>query len=168
MTGIDDRPDLWEPVLVVVEDSEVDVEILRSAAARSPHCPEVVAYRTGEAAVEAILAEPTKVQLVLLDLNLPGLDGFEVLAALRTDPNTNPIPIVVLTSSAADTDIARASRLGANAYVLKPLGLAAHVELLDDLCRFWRRALRPAGTEPARGADTGRWTAGRVGRPGRP
>lgn len=157
-----------EPVLVLVEDSEVDVEVLRSAAVRSAHCPEVVAYRTGEAAIAAILAEPDRVELVLLDLNLPGLDGFEVLAALRADPRTDLLPIVVLTSSAADADIVRANQLGANAHLLKPIGLAAYVELLDDLCGFWRRALRPGRVEPARAVDPGRWAGRTADRPDDP
>lgn len=75
--------------------------------------------------------------LILLDLKLPRISGFEVLQALRQRPETRPLIVVVLTSSASDEDIAKAYALGANAYLVKPLQLEKLEEIVQAIKVFW-------------------------------
>lgn len=75
--------------------------------------------------------------LILLDLKLPRISGFEVFQALRQRPETHPLIVVVLTSSASDEDIAQAYALGANAYLVKPLQLEKLEEIVLAIKNFW-------------------------------
>ena len=75
--------------------------------------------------------------LILLDLNIPGKDGFEILNQIRVDQELSCIPIVILTSSASEEDIDRSYQLGANAYVVKPVGLDQFSMLVRSIESFW-------------------------------
>ena len=75
--------------------------------------------------------------LILLDLNMPKLDGREVLAMLKSDPNFCHIPIVVLTTSQQKGDILHCYRLGANSFIVKPITFQELVEVMSNLCRYW-------------------------------
>jgi CheY-like chemotaxis protein len=75
--------------------------------------------------------------IVLLDLNLPGTDGREVLAAIKTDPALRSIPVVVLTTSTDERDIDRCYQAGANSYVHKPVDLDGFVRAVQRLKDFW-------------------------------
>lgn len=76
-------------------------------------------------------------KVILLDLKLPKVDGLEVLRALRADPRTKAVPIVVVTSSAQDPDIQAAYDLGANSYVIKPVDFEAFFEAMNALGYYW-------------------------------
>jgi two-component system response regulator len=76
-------------------------------------------------------------KVVLLDLRMPKVDGLEVLRRVRADPRTRTIPIVVLTSSKEDRDITEAYRLGANAFVSKPVEFGAFAQAVAQLGLFW-------------------------------
>lgn len=75
--------------------------------------------------------------LILLDLNMPKLDGREALAMIKSDPNFRHIPIVILTTSQQDGDILHCYRLGANSFIVKPITFEALVEVMNTLCRYW-------------------------------
>lgn len=75
--------------------------------------------------------------LILLDLRLPKVDGIEVLNAVKSDPQLAKIPVVVMTTSAAESDIARAYENRANSYVVKPLDLGKFTALLDVIGYYW-------------------------------
>jgi chemotaxis family two-component system response regulator Rcp1 len=75
--------------------------------------------------------------LILLDLNLPKMDGREVLAEIKNDPNLRRIPVVILTSSKAETDILKAYDLHANCYVTKPVDLDQFMEVVKSIDSFW-------------------------------
>ena len=84
--------------------------------------------------------------LVLLDLNLPKMDGREVLVAIKADHALQHIPVVIFTSSAADHEVLLAYRHGASCYLIKPLELANYFALLQELITFWGTRVRlPAG-----------------------
>jgi CheY-like chemotaxis protein len=112
--------------LTVASDGEEALAILRG------QCPELADYRP---------------DLVLLDLNLPRLDGREVLAIVKADPDLNRIPVVVLTSSAAEIDILKSYDLRANSYVVKPVDFRRLQAVVATLDLFWRRtaSLPPLG-----------------------
>ena len=75
--------------------------------------------------------------MVLLDLKLPKVDGVELLDRIRQHPEMEQLPVVMLTASREQTDVARSYALGVNAYVVKPLGFAEFLEAIRDLGVFW-------------------------------
>ena len=75
--------------------------------------------------------------LILLDLNMPKMDGREALRAIKADPHLRTIPIVVLTTSDADEDVCRIYDLGANSFITKPVTFASMVELIHMLGKYW-------------------------------
>lgn len=79
--------------------------------------------------------------IILLDLNMPRMDGREALTRLKTDPQLKHIPVVILTNSKDDDDITHAYELGASSYVLKPAGFHELVMLMDEICRYWFRVV---------------------------
>lgn len=91
-------------------------------------------YQRGEFADAAKASRPG---IVLLDLNLPGLDGREVLRTMKADPHLNKIPVIVLTTSAAEQDIERCYEAGANTYVHKPVDLQGFFLAITRLKDFW-------------------------------
>ena len=82
-------------------------------------------------------ADKTRPDLILLDLNLPGKDGREVLAEIKVDPDLSRIPVVVLTSSEAEQDIIKAYNLHVNCYITKPVGLTQFVKVVKSIEDFW-------------------------------
>jgi CheY-like chemotaxis protein len=76
-------------------------------------------------------------RLVVLDLKLPKVDGLEVLRTLKTNPRTQPIPVVVLSSSLEERDLAASYRLGANSYILKPMDFDHYGDCVRTLARYW-------------------------------
>lgn len=136
-----------------VEDNTAEAELLRDALADFPELTlrtlvdgmEALAYlRRPDASVRA--ARP---DLILLDLNLPGLDGRRVLAELKADPTLRAIPVIVLSGSTLEEDLVLAYELGANAYVVKPAQLNQFRAVVRAICDFWCGAAaspgRPAG-----------------------
>jgi CheY-like chemotaxis protein len=75
--------------------------------------------------------------IVILDLNMPGIDGRETLRIIRADPALRRLPVVIMTTSSAAVDIAASYDAGANSYVVKPSAFASFVELFDNLCTYW-------------------------------
>ncbi len=132
--------------ILLVEDDENDVLLLQRAFKRAnlPYPLQVV--RTGNEAIQYLAGEGRHADrrkyplpfLVLLDLRMPGRDGFEVLRWLRATPGLEQILAVVLTSSEADPDVIKAYELGANSYLVKPGGDEAQLEeLLKLIERYW-------------------------------
>jgi CheY-like chemotaxis protein len=130
--------------LLLVEDSEVDVEVMRSSVGRSRFHLALEVSRSGEEALERLERPDPPVDLVLLDLNLPGMTGLDLLAVLKSHPERRRIPVVVMTSSTAETDLLRAYDLHANAFIRKPFGLAENDRLLEVVCSFWIGLVRLA------------------------
>lgn len=93
-------------------------------------------HRTGE---HAAACRP---DLILLDLNLPGIDGREVLAEIKGDPTLRSIPVVVMTTSHSPADIEAAYDLQANCYVTKPVGLDALIDIVRRIEEFWLTVVR--------------------------
>lgn len=91
-------------------------------------------YRRGEFSDPATSPRPG---LVLLDLRLPKVDGLEVLRIVKTDPDLTRIPVVVLTTSSAEADMARAYDSHANSYLVKPVDFSRFVDLMESLGYYW-------------------------------
>lgn len=103
---------------------------------------EVDAVRDGEEALDYIqrrgkFADRLRPHLILLDIKMPRVDGFEVLARLKEDPELKKIPVVILSSSGRREDINETYRLGGNSYVTKPVGLESMREGIRELTDYW-------------------------------
>jgi len=132
-----------EPIrILLVEDNPADVELTLERMNHSKMRNEVQVVTDGQQAIDCLerkgpFAEAARPDLVLLDLNLPKKNGMEVLKAMRADPSLSTIPVVVLTSSEAETDVVRSYELRANAYVRKPVDLAGYARIVSAIDGFW-------------------------------
>jgi CheY-like chemotaxis protein len=142
-------------VILVAEDDPNDLELLRHVVAdngvevnfQSAHDGEqVINYLRGEGEFADRDRHPIP-DIVVLDLKMPRVNGFEVLQWLRRQPGLARIPAVVLSGSGLETDIEEAYRLGANTYFTKPGQLADLRKIIGTLIDYWRRSQRPMITE---------------------
>jgi CheY-like chemotaxis protein len=128
--------------ILLVEDDPGDVLITREAIEGSKFANNLNVVSNGELALaylrrEAPYEDAVRPGLILLDLNLPRLDGREVLAQVKQDPNLRRIPVVVLTTSSADQDIVRSYDLHANAYVTKPVDFDQFMSVVRQVDEFF-------------------------------
>jgi CheY-like chemotaxis protein len=129
--------------LVVVEDSDEDYEALSRVLRETTSRDSVVRYQTGEEALRG-LADGEAPALVILDLNLPGAQGLDVLARVKGDSALRVVPVIVLSGSDRQEDIDAAYAAGANAYLSKPLEFADLRRVVMSLHDFWQVASVPA------------------------
>ena len=129
------------PDVLVVEDNPDDVELTLRALRRMNLTNPVRVARDGVEALEFLLGDgtsrPTLPRVVLLDLKLPRVGGLEVLARLREEERTRPLPVVVLTSSREEADVRTAYALGANSYVVKPVEFEKFVDAVGKVGQYW-------------------------------
>ncbi|HEY8684651.1 MAG TPA: response regulator [Chloroflexota bacterium] len=133
------------PVILLVEDNPDDSDLALLAFAESPMSNEVVLARDGVEALEYLFGtgdytdRDTSLmpQVVLLDLKLPKLDGLEVLKRIRADERTKHLPVVMLTSSDEETDIAQSYGSGANSYIRKPVAFAEFLDAVRTMGLYW-------------------------------
>ena len=128
--------------LVVVEDNDEDFEALSRVLRETTAREHVVRYVTGEEAV-AGLFDGERPALVILDLNLPGIQGLDVLARVKRDPVRRIVPVIVLSGSRRQEDIDAAYEAGANAYLAKPLDFAELRRVVISMFEFWQVASLP-------------------------
>lgn len=133
-------------MLLLVEDNEDDLALMQVALHRSGTTAPVVVARDGEEAIRAIDRQPFR--LVLLDLKLPRLSGFDVLRHIRASETRRNVPVVILTSSPNPSDVARGYALGANSYLVKPMGLHELTEMAGTVQRYWLELNRMADGGP--------------------
>jgi len=126
--------------ILLVEDNQADALLIREALRQVDVSHPVEVVTDGEQALARLRGDEQRPDLVLLDLNLPRVDGREVLSQVKADPALRDIPVIVLTTSSAPPDIAFAYDRGANAYMRKPLGMDRLVEAAQAIRDFWLRA----------------------------
>jgi len=132
-------------VILLVEDNPNDVLLTERALKKTHIESELVVARDGVEALDYLFCRQKfdctntacNPQLVLLDLKLPRIDGFEVLKRVRQDAKTRLLPVVVLTSSTEEKDILNSYAFGANSYVCKPVDYNRFVDLIQHLEQFW-------------------------------
>ncbi|MBM0279916.1 response regulator [Micromonospora tarensis] len=140
-------PDSPQPVrILVVDDDPGDVLMIEEALADSDVEKIIDVVSDGEEAMEFLRAEGRHEQarrpdVILLDLNMPRMDGRQVLGAVKQDEDLRTIPIVVLTTSNADTDIVGSYTLQANAYVTKPIDLDDFNDVVRRIDEFFGRVV---------------------------
>jgi chemotaxis family two-component system response regulator Rcp1 len=129
--------------ILLVEDSLADIELTLEALAGAKVTNEVTVVRDGAEALATLRATPENhPDLIILDLNLPRLTGHEVLTAVRADHKLRRIPVAVLTTSAAEADVARTYDLGANCYLTKPVDIDQFVHVVQSIDDFWLGLVR--------------------------
>ena len=137
-----------EPVqILLVEDNPGDVRLTREAFKQGRIENDLHVVSDGFEALSFLTqedeyADVPRPDLILLDLNLPRKDGEDVLKELKDDPALRSIPVIVLTSSSADEDIARSYELHANAYLTKPVDPDEFIETVRAFERFWFSVVR--------------------------
>jgi two-component system, response regulator len=131
--------------ILLVEDNRDDVELTLHALRKNGMGNNVVVVRDGQEALDYLFASGTHAgrhanatpDLVLLDLNLPKISGLDVLRAIRADPRTKRIPVVILTTSDDQADILGGYDLGTNSYVRKPVDFDEFYATVKELETFW-------------------------------
>jgi signal transduction histidine kinase len=128
--------------ILLIEDNQADVELTRNAMNARKMLVNLHVTQTGEEALQFLFrTEPftraLRPDLILLDLNLPGMDGREVLERIKTDRDLRQIPVVVLTSAHADLDILKSYSMGASCYIFKPVDPAQFSKVIEKIQDFW-------------------------------
>ena len=130
--------------ILLVEDNARDVELTLAALAKNNLANEVVVAREGGKALEYLhrrgefhTRPPGNPVVVFLDLKMPKMDGLEVLRQIKSDEGLGTIPVVILTSSREEADLAQCYEFGANSYVVKPVDFQQFAEAIRQLGMFW-------------------------------
>ncbi len=142
-----DKPSYFGPargsgVMLVVEDNDGDVRLIKEALQARSGEQNMHVVRDGVEATsflrrETPYEEAPQPDLILLDLQLPKKDGCELLSDVRSDPDLKHIPVVIFSSSAAESDVSTCYELGANCYVVKPFDPDRFMQVVEDIKTFW-------------------------------
>jgi CheY-like chemotaxis protein len=145
-----------QPVeILLVEDNEDDVVIIQEAFAQSRLVDVINTVSDGEAAL-AYLGREGKYKvarvpdIVLLDINMPKKNGFEVMQAMKADPRLRPLPIIMLTMSDRDEDVIRSYAYGACSYIRKPVDLDQFRRVIEQFELYWTMISRIPSHHPYR------------------
>ena len=128
--------------ILLVEDNPGDVRLTQEALKESKITNSLTVAKDGVEALEVLRregvhADAPKPDVIFLDLNLPRMDGREVLSIIKEDPELRRIPVVVLTTSEAEQDVLRAYDLHANCYICKPVDLDQFIRVVRSIESFW-------------------------------
>lgn len=143
-------------LILLVEDNPDDVALTLRALKKNNIHNEVVVAADGVEALEYLHGTGERPagalpEIVLLDINLPRLDGIEVLRRIRENPRTRMLPVVILTSSSEERDLIRSYGLGANSYVRKPVDFGEFLDAARQLGMYWLILNAPPPSVPAAG-----------------
>lgn len=136
---------MTDKVILLVEDNPSDIGLTKRAFKKNAIGNELVVAEDGQEALDYLFGAgahtgrdvTTTPMLVLLDLKLPRVDGLEVLRRIRADPRTRRIPVVILTSSSEEHDLAASYDLGTNSYIRKPVDFQQFADVIKQLGMYW-------------------------------
>jgi two-component system, response regulator len=137
--------DMDEVEILLVEDNADDLDMTLRALRKANLANKIHVARDGAEALEFMFSEGAHAgrkmecvpKLILLDLKLPKVDGFEVLKRLKSDPRTALIPVVILTSSKEQRDVVESYQLGVNSYIVKPVHFEGFMTAVGELGMYW-------------------------------
>lgn len=138
--------------ILLVEDNPMDVDLTLRAFARRKLSNPIDVARDGQEALDYIARWEAGAPLpavILLDVNLPKVSGLEVLRQIRAQPVCAHVPVVMLTTSTEDGDIARAYELGANSYIVKPVSFENFIDIAGQINLYWMVLNTPPRKPPA-------------------
>jgi two-component system response regulator len=132
-------------VILLVEDNPSDIGLTQRALAKSRISNELVVAGDGQEALDYLFGIGVYTgrdtmdlpSLILLDINLPRVDGLQVLRQIRADEHTRRLPVVILTTSKEEHDLAQSYDLGANSYIRKPVDFTQFAEAIEHLGLYW-------------------------------
>ena len=139
---------LSQPIeILLIEDSPSDANLTIREFRRAKIANHLHWVEDGETAIDYLkrqgnYQDAARPDLILLDLNLPGLDGREVLAEIKADAVLKRIPVIVLTTSASEEDILRSYNLSANCYITKPIDIQQFIQVIQLINDFWMKAVK--------------------------
>ncbi len=142
---------LDEAEILLVEDNEDDEELTFRALTKINLNKTLHVVRDGAEALDYVFATGAysrqsvrgNLKLIMLDLKLPKVDGLEVLRRIKDDERTKTIPVVMLTSSKEEPDIAASYKLGANSYIVKPVDFEGFIKVVSELGIYWLALNQP-------------------------
>jgi two-component system, response regulator len=137
--------------ILLVEDNPDDLALVLRALRKHGLADRIDVAHDGAEALDFLFCSGAyghrriddRPKVILLDLKLPKVNGLEVLQRLKSDPRTQPIPVVILTSSAQQRDVVESYGLGVNSYIIKPLQLSELTEAVGQIARYWLGLNRP-------------------------
>lgn len=132
--------------VLLVEDSIADSMLMLEILQQEQIKVDVTVVRDGIEAIKFLSREEPydealKADIVILDLNMPRMDGRELLSTIKQSPEWSTIPVLVLTTSNAEEDITSTYHLGANCYITKPIELAKFVDIVKSIDKFWFKSV---------------------------
>ena len=131
--------------ILLIEDDAIEILKFNRSLIKLREVHELIEAHNGENALD-IFAENSQIDLILLDFNMPKMNGFEFLKQLRTDPNLKYIPTVVLTTSINRSDLKQAYSIGIAGYLVKPLKYEDYVLKIASLLNYWKQNELVKGT----------------------
>ena len=143
--------------ILLVEDNPKDLKLTLHALRSQNLANRIEVARDGQEALDYLFCRGPHAnrsfdhppRVVLLDLKLPGIDGLEVLRAVKGDPRTKTIPVVILTASKEEKDLVESYNLGVNAYIQKPVDFDRFKAMVDQIGLFWLVVNQPPPPPPA-------------------
>lgn len=128
--------------ILLVEDNEGDIELTKEAFEEARFRNNLHVSEDGEEALDYLFKRNGHEQaltpdIILLDLNMPGIDGREVLETIKLDGDLRRIPVIILTSSKADKDVIESYNLHANCYIVKPVDAKKFIDVVRHVENFW-------------------------------
>lgn len=143
--------------ILLVEDNPNDIEITRRALERGQVRNELTIARDGQEALDILFeraqGDGALPGLILLDLNLPKVDGREVLSQIKSHPQLKRIPVIVLTTSTREEDIVRTYDLGVNTFISKPVRFEDFIKVVSAIQEYWIVIATLPPTSPSTGAS---------------
>lgn len=140
--------------ILLVEDNRTDADLTLRALIKNDLGESVVWAKDGAEALDFIFRWDPRTghdvrlpKVILLDLKMPKVDGFEVLQRVKSDPRTQAVPVVVISASSDESDVASCYRLGANSYLVKPTDLMEYGAMVSQVVVYWGRLNHDAHIE---------------------